>query len=116
MGRLRGAGRTPGSSLSEKPGGSARGGGGGGGGGYGDGDVAKLKEAIQTLCQSTHPLGETLFCKWYHAAREKPYEQRGRVGLSGSTGHERCFHHSYPTLCLKLCIYPKIDPYRSGTI
>ena len=56
MGRLRGAGRTSGSSLSEKPRGAT--GAGGGGGGYGDGDVAKLKEAIQTLCQSTHPLGE----------------------------------------------------------
>ena len=119
MGRLRGAGRTPGSSLSEKPGGSARagGGGGGGGGGYGDGDVAKLKEAIQTLCQSTHPLGETLlFCKWYHAAREEPREQRGGVELTGSTGHERCFHHLHPKLYLKLCIHPKRDPHNSGRI
>lgn len=32
--------------------------GGGGGGGYGDSDVAKLKEAIQSLCQSTNPLGK----------------------------------------------------------
>eukprot|EP00904_Undaria_pinnatifida_P004728 jgi/Undpi1/14256/HiC_scaffold_9.g03905.m1 len=58
MGRLRGAGRTSGSSLSEKPRGAT--GAGGGGGGYGDGDVAKLKEAIQTLCQSTHPLGKCM--------------------------------------------------------
>lgn len=26
--------------------------------GYGDADVAKLKDAIQMLCQSTHPLGQ----------------------------------------------------------
>ncbi|CAM9307923.1 unnamed protein product [Scytosiphon promiscuus] len=32
----------------------------GGGGGYGDADVAKLKGAIQTLCQSTHPLGKCM--------------------------------------------------------
>jgi len=52
MGRLRSAGlrssgKTAGSKLA-----------GGSGGGYGDADVAKLKDAIQTLCQSTHPLGE----------------------------------------------------------
>lgn len=29
-----------------------------GGAGYGDADVAKLKDAIQMLCQSTHPLGQ----------------------------------------------------------
>ncbi|CAM9793647.1 unnamed protein product [Ascophyllum nodosum] len=31
-----------------------------GGGGYGDADVAKLMDAIQMLCQSTHPLGKCL--------------------------------------------------------
>lgn len=71
MGRLRGAGRTSGSSsLSEKPRGST--GAGGGGGGYGDGDVAKLKEAIQTLCQSTHPLGEKTFS--INTVRDKKIE------------------------------------------
>ena len=54
MGRLRGAGQR----SSSTAGGSKLAGGGGGATGYGDADVAKLKEAIQTLCQSTHPLGE----------------------------------------------------------
>lgn len=41
----------------------------GGGAGYGDADVAKLKDAIQMLCQSTHPLGQydfvfTNVCVW----------------------------------------------------
>ncbi|CAB1104244.1 unnamed protein product [Ectocarpus sp. CCAP 1310/34] len=40
--------------------GSKLAGGGGGGSGYGDADVAKLKDAIQTLCQSTHPLGKCM--------------------------------------------------------
>ena len=31
-----------------------------GGGGYGDADVAKLMDAIQMLCQSTHPLGQSI--------------------------------------------------------
>ncbi len=52
MGRLRGAGQR----SSAKAAGSKLAG--GSGGGYGDADVAKLKDAIQTLCQSTHPLGE----------------------------------------------------------
>lgn len=78
MGRLRGAGRALGSSLSEKPRGSTSAG--GGGGGYGDEDVAKLKEAIQTLCQSTHPLGEIFFNKWYGIM------QRGRARASKAAG------------------------------
>lgn len=57
MGRLRGAGQR----SSATTGGSKLAGGGGGASGYGDADVAKLKGAIQTLCQSTHPLGECGF-------------------------------------------------------
>eukprot|EP00752_Nemacystus_decipiens_P005989 g5408.t1 len=57
MGRLRGAGQR---SSSSSAGGSKVAGGGGGATGYGDADVAKLKEAIQTLCQSTHPLGKCM--------------------------------------------------------
>lgn len=56
MGRLGGAGHSSSFSSSAKAGVSKSAG--GSGGGYGDADVAKLKEAIQTLCQSTHPLGE----------------------------------------------------------
>lgn len=59
MGRLRGAGQRSSSTV----GGSKLAGGGGGATGYGDADVAKLKEAIQTLCQSTHPLGEYGFLR-----------------------------------------------------
>lgn len=58
MGRLRG----PRSSNSKGGYGGGKGAtsatGGGSNAGYGDGDVAKLKETIQTLCQSTNPLGE----------------------------------------------------------
>lgn len=54
MGRLRGAGQR----SSPSSGASKVTAGGGVASGYGDADVAKLKEAIQTLCQSTHPLGE----------------------------------------------------------
>lgn len=57
MGRLRGADR----STAAAKGGVSRSTG-GSGGGYGDADVAKLKDAIQTLCQSTHPLGELAVC------------------------------------------------------
>lgn len=57
MGRLRGAGQR----SSSSGGVSKLAGGGGGATGYGDADVAKLKDAIQTLCQSTHPLGECVF-------------------------------------------------------
>lgn len=64
MGRLRGAGQRSsakgaGSKLSS-----------GSGGSYGDADVAKLKDAIQTLCQSTHPLGEVM---------SLPFERAGGV-------------------------------------
>lgn len=55
MGRLRGAASTSSSNPSKGVSKGAA----GGGAGYGDADVAKLKEAIQTLCQSTHPLGES---------------------------------------------------------
>lgn len=61
MGRLRGP-RSSFSSSSTKDAAGAKGvtsgARGGGSRGYGDADVAKLKEAIQTLCQSTNPLGE----------------------------------------------------------
>lgn len=57
MGRLRSAGQR----SSSFTGGSKLAAAGGGAAGYGDADVAKLKEAIQTLCQSTHPLGEWSF-------------------------------------------------------
>ncbi|CBJ27366.1 conserved unknown protein [Ectocarpus siliculosus] len=68
MGRLGGVGRRNSGSLSSTAataataagGGSKLAGGGGGGSGYGDADVAKLKDAIQTLCQSTHPLGKCM--------------------------------------------------------
>lgn len=58
MGRLRGPGSFSNKRTSEAGAKGAPGASGGGGGGYGDADVAKLKEAIQTLCQSTNPLGE----------------------------------------------------------
>lgn len=71
MGRLGGVGRRNSASSSSAAaaaavagvGSTLAGGGSGGGGGssgYGDADVAKLKDAIQTLCQSTHPLGECI--------------------------------------------------------
>lgn len=54
MGRLGGAGqRSAATAAGSKLAGGA-------GGGYGDADVAKLKDAIQTLCQSTNPLGEAM--------------------------------------------------------
>lgn len=60
MGRLGGVGRRSSASFSSTTAASAGGGSNlaGVGSGYGDADVAKLKDAIQTLCQSTHPLGE----------------------------------------------------------
>ncbi|CAN0224540.1 unnamed protein product [Ectocarpus sp. 4 AP-2014] len=68
MGRLGGVGRRNSASLSSTAaaaaaaagGGSKLAGGGGSSSGYGDADVAKLKDAIQTLCQSTHPLGKCM--------------------------------------------------------
>ncbi|CAM9475774.1 unnamed protein product [Ectocarpus fasciculatus] len=68
MGRLGGVGRRNSASSSSAAaaaavagvGSTLAGGGGGGSSGYGDADVAKLKDAIQTLCQSTHPLGKCM--------------------------------------------------------
>lgn len=57
MGRLRGP-RSSSKSVAGGVKGATNATRGGSNAGYGDGDVAKLKEAIQTLCQSTNPLGE----------------------------------------------------------
>lgn len=56
MGRLRGHGSASFRSTGDR--GNENAVEGGSSSGYGDTDVAKLKEAIQSLCQSTNPLGE----------------------------------------------------------
>lgn len=82
MGRLRDAGRRSSANSLSSSGTAARNSKlvVGGGGGYGDADVAKLKGAIQTLCQSTHPLGEKFFWGWVGVGSKE-------ASIGGRNGH-----------------------------
>lgn len=61
--------------------------------GYGDSDVAKLKEAIQSLCRSTNPLGESNVAREEALARTRSkgwgvqgtHESRARGSFFGSS-------------------------------
>ena len=79
MGRLGGAGqRSAATAAGSKLAGGA-------GGGYGDADVAKLKDAIQTLCQSTNPLGEAMSSPRQGRKRDGKRGYIRRCGLLGAS-------------------------------